>query len=218
MNTENNQTPDATTINPNESPFKALLDHPDRYLWALPVAMLIGGLLEWLLAIPGLLAIPLYIVPNIVLALLDERELKNSSRAVPAHWSVFIVPIYIWQRLKLNQQNKIPFIAWCVAFTISTAVGSLNYTQQIEEVACDVVTTILFNEFGGGKNSSDAIANAQAAALAYANPELDTPDCIDVSIYTSVTDYFHRAIATLANGNELEITIQEEKGNIEVII
>lgn len=213
MTHENNPTSNTTTVNPNESPFKNLLDHPDRFLWALPAVLLIGGLCEWLFSIPSLLAIPLYIVPNIIFALLDERALKQSNRPAPAHWSVFIVPVYIWQRLKLNQQNKVPFIAWCVALVMSSSLGSLNATQQIEDISCEVVTTILFDEYGAGKYGD------KAGAMAYSNPELDTPNCIDVSIYKSVTDTFHRAIATLENGKELEVTIKEGKrGDIEVMI
>ncbi len=209
--TQNNSTK-AFSIPVEESPFKLILEHQDRYLWALCCAPVFCTLIEISLPINIYLIPLLYICTNISLSILDERELKRSNRPSPAHWSILVVPIYIWQRLKLNQQDKRLFAGWCAAFMISISAGIVNQESILEDTACEIVTDIIFNKYGAGQYGD------KAAAIISANPELDTPNCIAVSIYESVTDSFHKSIATLENGNDVEIIIKENNNQVEVVI
>ena len=70
-------------VDPKESPFKYFQEHPDRYLWSLCAAPIICAIIELLVGIPPTYSFILYIIPNIALSILDEKELKKTDRVAP---------------------------------------------------------------------------------------------------------------------------------------
>ncbi|WP_217513064.1 hypothetical protein [Vibrio metschnikovii] len=183
-------------VDPKESPFKYFQEHPDRYLWALCVVPIFCAIIELLAGVPPTYSFILYIIPNIVLSVLDEKELKKTDRVAPAHWMVLIVPIYIWQRLKLNKQDKKIVIGWVMAFIFSIFISNMINDGIIEDEACNLVTDIIHNQF---YNKS--------------------VDCVAVTLDKEVKDGFYKATATLTNGNDIDITVDLRKdGQIYVQI
>lgn len=128
-----------------------------------------------------------FFVPNIAFAVLDERELKRTGRNAPAHWFVFLVPVYIWQRLRLNAQDKKVFYVWLVAFFASIMISNHADNQALAKQSCDLVTQIIRQQLGFSSQ------------------------CISVSIGKEVKDGFYKATASLDNGNDLRITIDTTK-------
>ncbi len=209
---ENDNNLSQPTVDEKASPFKFLQEHPDRFLWQLAVAPLAFCLFILAWGFGPIVATCIYIGANLLFSLLDIRLLGQQGRPSPKHWTVLIVPVYIWQRLTLNKQGKSAFITWIIAFSLSLVIDSMSYGVALEDTACELVTNIIFNEYGAGQYGD------KAAAMALANPELQTPSCINVSIYESVNSTFHRATATLENGHDLDITIRELDGQIEVAL
>ncbi|WP_447017466.1 hypothetical protein [Shewanella algae] len=183
-------------VDAKESPFKYFQEHPDRYLWSLCAAPIVCAIIELLVSMPSIFSFFLYLIPNIVLSLLDEKELDKADRVAPAHWMVFLVPIYIWQRLKLNRQDKKLFFGWVAAFIFSLFISSMINDGVIEDEACTLVTDIIHNQF---YNKSI--------------------DCVGVTLDKEVKDGFYKATATLTNGNDINITVDLRKnGQIYVQI
>ena len=175
-------------LDPKESPFKYIQEHPDRYLWALCIAPIVCALIELYVGISPAYSFIIYIVPNIFLSFLDEKELKKTNRVSPAHWMVLLLPIYIWQRLKLNRQSKKAFMVWLAAFIISLFIGNTINDGIVEDEACKLVTNIVHNQLY----------------------EKST-DCVGVTLDKEIKDGFYKATATLTNGNDLNITIDIRK-------
>lgn len=191
-------TPDSVknNIDPKESPFKPLLDNPDKYLWLLCTVPVLGSLLISAMEVNEVISILIYVVPNIALALLDEKSLTKREQVAPAHWTVLIVPVYIWQRLKLNGQKKGVFYAWIVSFFVSFLIDNASYDSAIETQSCELVTQIIHEQYFN-----------------------NSTDCLAVSLGDSVTSDFYKGVATLSNGNDLNITVDLRKeGEIYVQI
>ena len=182
-------------IDESESPFKKFFESEDKYLWMLPVVLLIGSIIEFNIELrPGAVTL-LYLIPNIVFSLLDTKLLKSLGKPVPSHWTVAIVPIYIWQRLKLNNKSKLIFLVWIVTFILSIILSSLSADNGIEANACTLVTQIINNNISNGAS------------------------CVGVKLGKEVANNFYKATATLDNGNEMGITVDlRKKGNIYVQI
>lgn len=191
-------TPDSikNNIDPQESPFKPLLDHPDKYLWIMCMVPVLGSLLIGAIEVNERIALLIYAIPNIALALLDEKSLTKREQVAPAHWTVIILPVYIWQRLKLNGQGKGVFYVWVAAFFVSFLIDNASYDDVIETQSCELVTQIIHEQYSN-----------------------NSTDCIAVSLGDSVTSNFHRGVATLSNGYDLNITVDLRKeGEIYVQI
>ncbi|CAL95245.1 hypothetical membrane protein [Azoarcus olearius] len=137
----------------------------------------------------------LYIAANIVCCVLDEKKLKAAGQKAPMNWMVFLVPVYLWKRADLLNQKKHYFWAWIAAFVFSIMIGIGGSQAMIEEAACPVVTNIIKSQLFGSAT------------------------CKAVSITEEVSSGFYKAVATLDNGNELRITIEERRdGQIYVQI
>lgn len=178
-----------------ESPFKSIQENPDRFLWGLAVTPAIASGVALLIGVPPLYGALCILIPNIIIALLDERLLKHTNRPVPAHWTVFVVPVYIWQRIKLTGLQKVSFYVWCVSFVISLYFSHLSSMKYLEHEACGLVTEII---------------NKQLS---------EDTECVGVSINKETKSGFYKAEATLDNGNDIGITIDTRKdGQIYVQI
>ncbi|WP_370598635.1 DUF4339 domain-containing protein [Plesiomonas shigelloides] len=158
-------------------------DIDNRFMWILVAVPVIGALID--LIAGTTLFIPT-IVANIVLCILDEKKLKAAGHLSPVHWSVFIVPVYIWKRTILLNHKKHYFAAWIAAFVLSIILSIGGSQAAIEDAACPVVTDIIKQQLYG------------------------TAKCVDVTIDKELKTGFYKATATLDNGNELKITIKEK--------
>ena len=186
MSSINQQETPFSQIN-KESPFKSLQDNPDRYLWLLALAPLMASIVIYLFAIPPLYASIVLVVPNLVFAFMDEKLLKSTNRTVPAHWTVFVVPVYIWQRIKVTGLDKRAMLVWCAAFACSVFTVQIAQQKYIEDAACKIVSDIVKKQL-------------------YSEAE-----CVGVSIKKETKSGFYKADATLDNGNDVDITIDTRK-------
>lgn len=167
-------------------------DIDNKFIWAVVVVPIIGAIIE---LIVGTELVWLYIAANIVCCVLDERKLKAAGQKAPTNWMVFLVPVYLWKRADLLNHKKHYFWAWIAAFVLSIMISMGGSQAMIEEAACPVVTDIIKSKLFGSAT------------------------CKAVTITDEVSSGFYRAIATLNNGNELRITIEErDDGQIYVQI
>ncbi|SDR72614.1 protein of unknown function [Halopseudomonas litoralis] len=157
-------------------------DIDNKFMWVLVTVPIIGVIID---LIAGTVLFLPSIIANIALCMLDEKKLKAAGHAAPEHWSVFIVPVYIWKRAALLKHKKHYFGAWVAAFVLSILIDIGGAQAAIEEAACPIVTDIIKEQLYGSAK------------------------CMGVAIDKEVTTGFYKATATLDNGNELLITIEE---------
>lgn len=158
-------------------------DIDNKFMWILVTIPIIGAIID---LIAGTILFLPSIIANIALCMLDEKKLKAAGHSAPVHWSVFIVPIYIWKRATLLSHKKHYFCAWVAAFFLSIFLDIGGTQAAIEEAACPIVTDIIRKQFYGSAK------------------------CMDVTIDKEVTAGFYKATATMDNGNELSIVIEEK--------
>ncbi len=157
-------------------------DIDNKFMWVLATVPIIGAIID---LIAGTVLFLPSIIANIALCLLDVRKLKAAGHAVPVLWFVFLVPVYIWKRATLLNHKKHYFGAWVAAFVLSILIDIGGDQAAIEEAACPIVTDIIKEQLYGSAR------------------------CMGVAIDKEVTTGFYKATATLDNGNELLITIEE---------
>lgn len=158
-------------------------DVDNKFVWWVVAVPVIGVIVE---LIAGMELVWLYIAANITCCVLDERKLKVAGHKAPTNWMVFLVPVYLWKRASLLNQKKHYFWGWIAAFVISLFIGVGGHQAMLEESAVPVVSQLLEENLGAGVAS-----------------------CKVVEIDDEVSDGFYKATATLDNGNELRITIEE---------
>lgn len=164
----------------------------DRFAWAIVAVPLIGVVLELLL---GNALIYLYLIANSILCIVDAGLLKGSGRPAPhSWWEYLLVPVYLWKRSARLHQKQIFVVAWLAAFGLSLFVGQVGNKAGLEASACPIVTQIIQEQL-----------YASAA-------------CKGVTIVKDVGGGFYTAAATLDNGNEIKITIQQRGKEIYVQI
>jgi len=167
-------------------------DVDNKFIWAVVAVPIVGVIIELL---AGTELVWLHIVANIVCCVLDEKKLKKAGQKAPTNWMVFLVPVYLWKRASLLNQKKHYFWAWWAAFVLSILIGMGGHQAALEEAARPVVSQIIKEQLFGSAT------------------------CKAVTIDEEVTDGFYKATATLDNGNEWRITIEERKdGQIYVQI
>ncbi|HIF9530615.1 TPA: DUF4339 domain-containing protein [Photobacterium damselae] len=158
-------------------------DIDNKYVWILSIIPILSVIIDLLagttLFFPAIIA-------NIGLCIFDERKLKTAGHATPQHWSVFIVPVYLWKRAKLLNHKKHYFIAWLVCFIFSIMMNIGVQRSEIEDTACSVVTDIIHNQFH------------------------QSSVCKAVEIDDELTSGFYSATAILNNGNSIDITIEDK--------
>jgi hypothetical protein len=176
------------SVNPKESPLKWFHEHQDKYLILLCAVPVLGSIINYIFGFGLLLGSLVFLIPNIVIGLIDEKELKRQGRIAPEHWMVVIIPVYIWQRLKLNNQAKNFFYIWIAAFAFSMFIDSVAMSESVEESACELVTEILQDNYG-----------PSAAG------------CISVKMGEELSKNFYRGSAVLESGRTIDITIDLRK-------
>lgn len=157
------------------------------YVWLVVAMPIVGALLELLfIDILGEASFLLYLVPNVVLCVLDERKLKAAGHQAPSSWWCLIIPVYLWKRATLLKQKRHYFWGWMAALVISFFITIGGNEAVLEESACPIVTDIIANQFYGSAT------------------------CKAVTITEEVSSGFYKATATLDSGKDLFITIEEQ--------
>lgn len=185
----------ASSLDPAEGAASPVTPPPlppdDRFAWGIVAVPFVGIILELLFGRElGLL----YLVANILLCLYDRRRLGEAGYTIPSGWWALLVPIYLWKRSSLLGQKQIFAAAWLVAFVASLVLSSWGERQTLADSACPVVTQIIQEQLNG------------------------SAVCKGVTIVREVNDGFYVGKATLDNGHELTITIEDKGKNIEVKI
>lgn len=185
----------ASSIDPSEGTARALVPPPlppdDRLAWAIVAVPLVGIIIQMLF---GRELGFLYLVANVLLCLWDRRRLEEAGYRTPSGWWALLIPVYLWKRSTTLGQKQIFAGAWVVAFMASLFLGSWGEHQTLADSACPVVTQIIQEQLGGSAT------------------------CKGVEIVREVNDGFYLGKATLDNGHELTITIEDKGKNIEVKI
>lgn len=171
----------------------------NKYVWAVAAVPIVGAVLEFLLADTlGLGTLLLFLLPNIALCSLDERKLKKAGHKKPDKFWVFIVPVYLWKRAGLVNQNRSYFWAWVVVFALSIVLSDVVFAdidrEIVAESACETVSDIIRDNYGR------------------------TAQCKAVEIQNEIKPGFYNGQAFLDNGNVLPITIEEDEEWIYVTI
>jgi len=158
-------------------------DIDNKFMWILAMVPIVGAIID--LIAETVLFFP-SIVANVVFCMIDERKLKAAGHAAPEHWSVFIVPVYIWKRATLLNHKRYYFGAWVTAFFLSVLIDIGGNQVIIEETACLIVTDIVKEQL------------------------YDSAKCMGVEIDKEVSVGFYKGTAILENGSELSILIKEQ--------
>lgn len=157
------------------------------YVWLVVAIPIVGAILELLLFdVLGAASALLYLVPNVVLCVLDERKLKAAGHQAPSSWWCLIIPVYLWKRATLLKHKKHYFWGWVAAMVISIFITIGGSEAALEESACPIVTDIIANQLYGSAT------------------------CKAVSITEEVSSGFYKATATLDNGSDIFITIEKQ--------
>jgi len=169
-------------------------DVDNRFVWLAVAVPLVGVIVELATGLGGGEALGLYLIANIVCCVLDERRLKAAGHEAPSSGWAVLVPAYLWMRAGRLRQKPLYFWGWIAAFALSVMVGMGGDLAVIEESAVPLVTQIIQDEIGP-----------------------DAPACKAVEILEEISEGFYKAKATLANGNDIDITI-ELKGEDELFV
>lgn len=125
----------------------------------------------------------------------DKINLKNSGYRPPSFFASILLPvIYLWQRCNVTGSKKILPLVWVIAAASPFIADYLSRDTLTADAACPIVTRIISERLGS--NSSK---------------------CMKVKITEKVTKGFYKASATLDNGNDIDITI-EEKGDDQIYV
>jgi hypothetical protein len=158
-------------------------------LVAVPVS---GAIIELLARQPLLL---LYIGQNTLFGFADEWTLKAAKRPAPSGWwALLLVPVYLWRRSTLLRRSRLQFGLWIASFVVSLAITFIGEQSNVEESAKPLVTQIVREQLGG------------------------TAKCVRVRVTNDLGDGYHKAIATLDNGNDIRILIETRGTMIYVTI
>jgi len=131
------------------------------------------------------------------------------------------------------RRNGFVILAWLLFWPVAVVIlwtgdvyymkkGQLKTYGKVAKVVLSILalgyTVHLVDTFGGGK--ADIEASAVPIVTQIIREELgeDGVECKAVKIVEEVTDGFYKARAILANGNELDITIEKEGDQIFVSI
>ncbi|OYV40622.1 MAG: hypothetical protein B7Z80_04035 [Rhodospirillales bacterium 20-64-7] len=173
------------------APASPPLPADDRFAWAIVAVPLVGALMEFLLGSElGLL----YLIANVLLCLWDRRRLAEAGYPTPSGWWALLIPGYLLKRSALLGQRQIFAGAWLLAFVASLLLASWGHRETLADSACPLVTQIIQEQLNGSAT------------------------CKGVEIVRDVGNGFYVGKATLDNGRELTITIEDKGKNIEVQI
>jgi hypothetical protein len=174
---------------PSGPPPLAATEIDNRFVWALVAVQLTGGIVEYLSGISIWWA---FLIFNVGLCVFDEKRLKAAGHLAPQSFWAVLVPVYLWKRAMLLNQNKNYFYGWLAAFAVSVLLGMVGGESALEDAACPLVTEIIHKQF------------------------YQSSSCIAVTIDEKLKSGLYRASATLDNGNDINITIEKKGKQIYV--
>jgi hypothetical protein len=170
------------------SRIKIIRDHPDRFLWAIvAIVPMICAILPFELGIDAWTNLVALVMLSALGAWQDIKRLKQTQRQVPDMWTLAVIPVYLWQRLERNSQPLLPLLGWVACSVAAITLSFHEDKQALEEQACQLTTEIIHEQLNGGS------------------------ECVTVKIDETVKSGFYRATATLDNGNDISITIDDSK-------
>ncbi len=212
-------------INQKQSFMKSLQNHPDRYFWAMSYALLFVNAIQRLLSLHAWGWV-LFFLLNIIYAFLDSAELKKDKREAPDDWTRFILPVYVWQRVRRTQFKKLSLFIWILILVASMFFQVMRNINHIENIACHKVTDIIAKQYGvdkydyiGGNRFDHKSRPGSPPAIgrgSIISSEYNKLKCRSVSIYDFLGNQRYRATAILKNGKQFDITIKRRNNKIKV--
>lgn len=179
---------------PNQPPSPPPLSGKDinnKYVWGLVAVPVIGVLVDMITGSKSIwIFIAVLVILNIAFFLLDDSQLKKSGHRIPTSKWLNFLPVYLWRRTAFLKQKHHYFWGWIASLVLSVLFMFFAYNIDLEGTACPVVTQIMHESYGNNSAS-----------------------CKVVVIDREVSDGFYKATATLDNGNDIGITIEERSGN-----
>lgn len=135
------------------------------------------------------------IVPvNFALGHYDEKRLKAEGHEAPNSWWACLVPVYLWKRATLLRHRRHYFWLWTGLFVLGMMMpDEAGRRAYLEETATGIVTQIYQKQ-----------------------DPWSEPKCKVVRIGDRISDGFYRAVAVMADGTELDITIEQADGEVVV--
>jgi hypothetical protein len=83
----------------------------NAFVWILAWIPLIGTLFEF-----GTFVV---LAINIILCIIDEKQLKKAGYETASLGSAWLIPVYLYKRAKMLGNSFAYFIVWCVCFGLS---------------------------------------------------------------------------------------------------
>lgn len=164
----------------------------DKFAWVLVLIPILTCFAEMY---KGPAVFVIAFVANALLCQADEWQLKTLGLKGPNAWlGAFIVPVYLWSRGTVVGGIRIHFAIWIVSFMASLAVSFTEQNSTLEAAAKPVVTQIIRDQVPNGAT------------------------CVRVHVTEKVNYGYYRAIATLSNGSDLRIMIEDRGKTIYVTV
>jgi len=171
-------------------PLRVPIDN--TWAWAIVATPLIGATAELL---AGRELILLFFALNTVFYFVDRQQLRKSDCDAPSlWWVILIVPVYLWRRATITRQSKTHFAAWIVSLVVSLALTVGLDKRPLEDDARPLVTQIIHEQLRGSAK------------------------CVRVKITENLGDGYFKAVATLDNGRDVRILIEQRRDMVYVTI
>lgn len=164
----------------------------NKYVWMVALVPVVGMIAE-LLARREL--IWLYLVLNVAILFFDQYKLQKQGFSAPQKWWVILVPVYLWKRAELLDHSKNYVYAWVAAFVLTIPLSGWINQRIVADAACEAIN----------ETRDDFIPLLGRGT-----------ECKLVTITKEAVRGFYKAKALLSTGNELDIVIEEKKGEIHV--
>ncbi|HCB2012925.1 TPA: hypothetical protein MYR02_004778 [Klebsiella pneumoniae] len=124
--------------------------------------------------------IAFYLVPFIITSIVVVLDIWHSKEGKPhALIGIIITPFYLWKR------SRWLVLVWILAFGGAWLMSESDEQNQNLGIACNIVSQLAHDKYGN-----------QAA------------QCVRVKVTEKVTKEFWKGVATMDNGNDLDVTIK----------
>lgn len=121
-----------------------------------------------------------YLVPIFITSVFVALDIKNSKTGKStALIGIIFTPLYLWKRVRLL------LLVWIFALGGAWVISEYDVQDQNMGIACNIVSQLAHDKYGD-----------QAA------------QCVKVKVVDKVTKEFWKGVATMDNGNDLDVTIK----------
>ncbi|MEA9393654.1 hypothetical protein SJI19_24595 [Acerihabitans sp. TG2] len=131
--------------------------------------------------------IAFYLVPFIITSIVVAMDIRHSKEGKShALIGIILTPLYLWKR------SRWLVLVWVLAFGCAWLMNESDVQDQNLGIACNIVSQLAHEKYGN-----------QAA------------QCVRVKVVEKVTSDFWKGIASMDNGNDLDVAIKfsEKDGN-----